>query len=310
MSRSDSKKLIVPGYSALKGGIGIKWYEPFLWLTPALLVLAVMILYPWLWTFFVSLQRWSPMMQATPIFDGLGNYFRILSDVDFLTSIKLTLILTVGTVALQMLIGFGLALLLNADIKGRSIFRTLLLIPMMLTPSVVGMLWKIILQDEIGVANWVLSLIGISKVGWLSNPALTMPLIIAIETWMHMPFTMLMFSAALQSIPNELLEAAKVDGANFFQQLYAVILPWLKPVIILVALFRIMFSLRTFDIIYGIWQSSGPLKSGLVLGTYLYEQIRVQWEFGAGAAVSYLMLFITLILTAWPMLRIYRGEKG
>lgn len=295
--------------SGSKGGVGTKPYEPYLWLAPASLVLILMILYPWLWTFFISLQKWNPLMQSSPIFIGLRNYIQIMTDPNFLKAIKLTFILTVGTVSLQFIIGFILALLLNADIKGRSVFRTLLMIPMMLTPSVVGLLWKIILQDEMGVANWILAGLGLQKVGWLSDPSLTMPLLIMIQSWMHMPFVLLMLSAGLQSIPNELLEASKVDGANYFQTMWAVILPCLKPVIILVLLFRIMFALRTFDTIFGIWASSGPLKSGMVLGVYLHEQIRVLWDFGKGATVSYLMLFITLIFTAWPMMKIYRGES-
>ena len=294
---------------ASKGGVGTKAYEPYLWLAPASLVLIGLILYPWLWTFYISLQKWNPLMQSSPIFIGLRNYIQVLMDPNFLKAIKLTFVLTVGTVSLQFLFGFILALLLNTDIKGRSVFRTLLMIPMMLTPSVVGLLWKIILQDEMGIANWVLTKFGLESVGWLSDPSLTMPLIIMIQTWSHMPFVLLMMSAGLQSIPNELIEASKVDGANFLQTLWTVILPCLKPVIVLVMLFRIMFALRTFDTIFGIWASSGPLKSGMVLGVYLHEQIRVLWNFGTGATVSYLMLFITLVFTAWPMLKIYRGES-
>lgn len=297
------------GNTETKGGVGTKAYEPYLWLAPALLVLVGMILYPWLWTFYISLQKWNPLMQSAPTFIGLRNYLQVLVEPNFLKAIQLTFTLTLGTVSLQFLIGFILALLLNTEIKGRTVFRTLLMIPMMLTPSVVGLLWKIILQDEMGIANWILSKLGLGRVGWLSDPSLTMPLIIMIQTWIHMPFVLLMLSAGLQSIPNELIEAAKVDGANFFQTLCAVIIPTLKPVIVLVLLFRIMFALRTFDTIFGIWASSGPLKSGMVLGVYLHEQIRVLWDFGKGATVSYLMLFITLVLTAWPMLKVYRGEN-
>lgn len=309
MNNTAYKNLLKSRFTTAHGGVGAKRYEPYLWLFPALLVLVGVVLYPWLWTFYISLTRWNPLMQATPIFDGFGNYIRILTNPDFLTSIKLTLILTVGTVSLQFFFGFAFALMLNTDIKGKSFFRTLLLIPMMLTPSVVGLLWKLILQDEFGVANWILSLVGLPKIGWLSSPELTIPLIIAIQTWLHMPFVMLMMYAGLQSIPGELLEAAKVDGANFAQQLWSVILPYLKPIIILVLLFRIMFALRTFDTVFGIWQSSGPMKSGQVLGAYLYEQVRMLWQFGSGAAVSYLMLFITFTFTAWPMLKMYKGGK-
>ncbi len=303
------KKDKKPWRSTSKTSLGVKLYEPYLWLMPSLLVLAGMILYPWIWTFFVSLQKWNPLMQSTPVFNGLQNYFQVVTDPNFIRAIQLTIILTAGTVGLQFLIGFGLALLLNTDIKGKSVFRTLLLIPMMLTPSVVGMLWKLILQDEFGIANWVMIQLGLPKLGWLSDPALTMPIIIAIQTWLHMPFVLLMLSAGLQSIPNELMEAAKVDGANYFQTLYSVVIPWLKPVIILILFFRTMFALRTFDTIYGIWASSGPLKSGMVLGAYLFEQTRVMWQFGTGATVSYLMLFITLTITIWPIIKIYRGEK-
>jgi multiple sugar transport system permease protein len=287
----------------------MKHENAYIWMSPALLALALLVVYPWIWTFWVSLMSWNPLQKAEPRFIGLGNYLHIFSDPTFLQAIGQTLLLTFCSVGLQFLLGFGLALLLNTDIPGIGFFRTVLLLPMMLTPSVIGMVWKIMLHDEFGVINWMLASVGIKAVGWLSDPGLTMPIIIFIQVWLHTPFAMLMLLAGLRSIPEELIESAKVDGAHVLQRLRYIIIPWLMPIITLVLLFRVTYELRAFDTIYGIWRSSGPLNSGLVLGTYLYEQMRLFWRFGEGSALSYILLLLTVLATLKLILELYRSLK-
>jgi multiple sugar transport system permease protein len=281
--------------------------SPYLWVLPVLVIVGGVLVYPWLWSLGLSFYSWNPLRGTGSRFVGLANYLRIFSDAEFHLALRNTALLTVISVTLEFLIGFGLALLLNMEIRARAFFRTACLIPMMLTPSIVGLSWKVLLHDELGLVNWVLGLFGIPAIGWMSDPGLTLLVIAAIQTWQHAPFVMLILLAGLQSVPLEPLEAARVDGASPVQVFWHVVLPWLRPLIIIVLLFRIIFAVRTFDVVYGLWQGSGPVKAGMVLGVYLYEQIRVFWRLGEGAAISYVLLAITALFSFWFALKMYRG---
>jgi ABC-type sugar transport system permease subunit len=121
---------------------------------------------------------------------------------------------------------------------------------------------------------------------------------------------MLTLSAALSSVPEEFYDSARVDGASFTQYFRHIVLPWIMPVVVLVLLFRTMFAIRTFDTIFGIWRGPGPLKAGSVLGTYLYEQFRVLWNVGQGAAISYILFGITIILCYYPAKKLYQTMRS
>jgi len=280
---------------------------PYIWVLPVLLIVGGILVYPWLWSLGLSFYSYNPLRGTGSRYVGLANYLRIFSDPEFHLALRNTALLTVISVTFEFLIGFGLALLLNMEIRARGFFRTACLIPMMLTPSIVGLSWKVLLHDEMGLVNWALGLVGIPAIGWMSDPSLTLLVISLIQVWQHTPFVMLILLAGLQSVPLEPLEAARVDGANPLQVFWHVVLPWLKPLIVIVLLFRIIFAVRTFDVVYGLWQGSGPVKAGMVLGVYLYEQIRVFWRLGEGAAISYVLLGITALFSFWFALKMYRG---
>lgn len=280
---------------------------PYLWLAPVLAVLLGLMVYPWLWSLYLSLYRWNPLKNPVPAFVGLGNYLAILGDAEFYTALKNTVLLTVITVSLEFVLGFGLALLLNTNIRGRAFFRTACLVPMMLTPSIVGLAWKVLLHDEMGLVNWVLGAVGIGPQPWMSSPSYTLLTVSIIQVWQHVPFVMLIMLAGLQAVPTEPMEAARVDGASEWQVFWNVVLPWLKPLIMIVLMFRVIFAIRSFDTIFGLWQGAGPVKAGLVVGVYLYEQVRVFWELGKGAAISYVLLALTIAFSLYFTVRLYRG---
>jgi multiple sugar transport system permease protein len=265
--------------------------------------------YPWLSSLIMSLHAWTPLRPTPPRFVGLDNYTRLLTDQAFINSLANTAILVLSTVFLQFVIGFVLALLLNAVPRGRTVLVTMYLVPLMLTPSVVGLTWKFLLHNEWGLLNWALQSLGMGAIGWLSDPAWTLVTIIIVDVWQHAPFAVLVLLAGLQAIPEEPIEAARVDGASEWQVFRFVKLPYLQPLIITILLFRLIFALRTFDVIYALFRSGGPANAGMVLGVYLYEHLRLTWRVGEAAAISYALLFITIVVASLFLVRWYRSVE-
>ncbi|NPV54887.1 MAG: sugar ABC transporter permease [Firmicutes bacterium] len=285
----------------------LKMAIPYLWLAPTFIVLSGILAYPWLWSLILSFYRWSPLLMTHPIWRGFGNFIDVLKDPAFVNAVRNSLILVGVSVPAQFAVGFFLAYLLSQEIKGRSIFLAMLTLPMMITPSIIGLMWKMLLSSEWGLVNYFLEILGLGKVGWLSDPSVTMWTIIMVHIWESTPFVILTMFAGLQSLPKEPYEAAVVDGANTWQSLIHITIPYLRPLIIVVFLFRMMFALRTFDIVYSLFRSGGPANAGMVLGVYLYESFRITWEIGRSSAISYILLFFTIILTISFTTRMYRG---
>ncbi|NPV52466.1 MAG: sugar ABC transporter permease [Firmicutes bacterium] len=244
-----------------------------------------------------------------PRFIGLKNYMDTLSRPIFQSSLVKTIVFTIFNVGIQFFLGFAVALLLDTRRHSRKFFLTLCILPMMITPSIVGLIWKVLLHNEWGIANYFIETIGLTKLGWLSDPTLTLVTIVLVEVWLHTPFTTLVLLAGLQAIPPEPYEAAKVDGASGFQAFRYITLPWLQPLIVIVLMFRIMFSLRAFDTIYSLFRSGGPGNEGMVLGVYLYERLRITWSMGEAAALSYIILFLTALFSMVFVVKLYRGEQ-
>jgi multiple sugar transport system permease protein len=280
---------------------------PYIWLLPVLVIMAAVLLYPWIVSFLLSFQSWTPLRPAPPQFVGLDNYARVFTDPTFHTSLVNTAVLVVTTVTVQFLGGFALALMLNTITVGRGILLTMYLLPLMVTPSVVGLSWKLLLHNEWGIFNWALTAVGLPRIGWLSDPAWTMFTIVMVDVWQHLPFGALILLAGLQAIPDEQIEAAKVDGANAWQTFVHIVLPFLAPLILITLLFRLIFALRTFDIIYSLFRSGGPANAGMVIGVYLYEQLRITWRLGLASAISYILLLLTMALAFTFIVRWYRG---
>lgn len=282
---------------------------PYLWFVPVGTVMVGVLLFPWLWTFWYSFQRWTPLRPVPPRFVGLDNYIATMTDGAFLTAFANTLVFSVVTVSIQFVLGLGLALLLNMPLAGRSVARILCLVPMLLTPSVVGLSWKVFFHEQFGIFNWLLSTVGLPPVGWLSDPDLTMVTIMIVQIWSHTAFAMLVLLAGLQGIPDEPIEAARVDGASSRQVFFHVTLPWLRPLIFITLLFQIIFAIRTFDIVYGLFRSGGPANAGLLLGVYLYDSLRTSWQIGSASSIAVILLVLTAAFGAWFAGTVYKTQE-
>jgi multiple sugar transport system permease protein len=272
----------------------------FFWilLSPALAVLAVVTIAPFLFLFSTSL---TPLNLARPAtwwdFSApLANFAELLADHRFLGSLGVQLRLSVFTVAFQLLLGLAAALLLNSRLRFLEAMRALFIIPMVLPPIVVAIMWKVLFTPDISVLNWGLGLLGLPQPAWLAHPRLALPAIIIADIWEWFPFTLLMLLAALQMIPAEPLEAARIDGAGTWQVFRHVILPLLRPAIVVTVLFRLIESVKAFPLIF-VMTGGGPGTVTEATNYYAFLQGFNYSLIGYSAAISVVVLASVLAIS-------------
>jgi multiple sugar transport system permease protein len=263
---------------------------------PALVILFIVTIVPTLFLFGTSLTNLNPSRPGTLRFIGLQNYLLLLQQDRFWNSIWVQVRLSFWTVSLQLLIGLGIALLLNSRLRFLELIRSLFIIPMVLPPVVVAIIWKVLFVPNISPINWALSLAGIQGPAWLVHPFWALFAIIVAETWEWFPFTMLMLLAALQMMPEEPLEAAKIDGASSVQVFWHIILPLLKPAIVVAVLFRLIDSVKAFPHIY-IMTAGGPGVATEPTNFYAYLQAFTFSLVGFGSSISTIILILTMVLS-------------
>ncbi|MCK4787886.1 MAG: sugar ABC transporter permease [Desulfobacteraceae bacterium] len=226
--------------------------------------------------------------------NGFENYLEMIEDARFWHSIHLTVVYTVVTVFLQVVIGLGLAMAFFRGLKGQGIMRVSVLLPMILAPVVVGLAWRtLILTPEYGILDYVSILLGFGSKPWLVNPTWAMISVIIIHTWQWTPFAFLVFLASLNAMPQEPLEAALLDTRTSWQRFRYVILPMIRPAIIIVLIFRTMIALRAFAAIFSA-TGGGPGTSTEILNLYTYRVSFNSLDLGYGAALGTVLLFITM----------------
>jgi multiple sugar transport system permease protein len=261
---------------------------PFLLLAPTLLVLFALSIYPLVYAVKVSLQTgpragWS-----------VENFARLFSDAFFLSALLHTIVYAAAALTCEFLLGLGLAVLLNQEMRGRSIFRASLLVPMMLPPVVVGVVWRLALNPNFGAINGTLKSLGVEtkSLTWTASPRLAFLSVIAVDVWQWTPFVFLILLAGLQAIPQEPYEAARIDGSSAWQTFRYITLPLLKPAILIVLLLRTMDLLRVFDQIF-ILTEGGPGFATETVSLYIYRAGFRFGNFGYAAAMSFVLLMVT-----------------
>jgi ABC-type sugar transport system permease subunit len=268
--------------------------EPYWFVLPTLVVVFAVILYPVFDSLVISLQKYNLTQPTNRPFVGLDNYAALVASRAFWQVIGRTAVFTVFSVTATMLIGFAVALLLNEPFIGRGLVRGLLLIPWALPPVVVGMIWEWIYNGNYGILNAVLVTLHLTGgyISFLGDPRLAMPAVIVTKVWKEVPFVALLLLAGLQTIPAELYEAARLDGANSLMALVKITLPLLSPVLTVATVLQTMWSFRVFDIVY-VMTSGGPADATNVIALQTYFESFQYYRFGSGAAMSYI---VTLFL--------------
>lgn len=276
-------------------------------MVPAILVLSAVILIPLGYSFYISLHKY--VLQF-----GLGkwvflrNYGRAFEDIEFLISMKNTFVLTFSVVSLEFLIALGLALLLNREnLKFRYIYTVILMIPIMMPPIAVGLIWRLLLHPDLGIVNYLLGLAGVSRLGWLGDPKLAMPAVIGVDVWHETSLILIILLAGLSSLDRTPFEAAKVDGASPIQTFFYITLPVLSPIILVALLIRMIAAIKTYDLIY-ILTRGGPGFRTETMSYYVYKMAFRKMSMGDASAMSFILLLIILLFSVILIKAI--GEGG
>lgn len=212
-----------------------------------------------------------------------------MGDEYFWDSTRTTIIFTIGVVCVEFVAGLLIALLLNEDIKGKNLFFSIIIVPMMITPIAVGLTWRLLLHSNLGIVNYLLSLLGISQRAWLAEPSLALKTVMFIDIWQQVPYMVLVILAGLVSLPAEPYEAAYVDGATKFQKLCYLTCPMMMPTFMVVILLRTITALKTYDLVY-VLTRGGPGVETEVISYHIYQQAFRYLEIGKASSMSYLLL--------------------
>ena len=266
-------------------------------MTPATVLLIVVLAYPIFYSIEISFTEFDLATFSAGQWVGLENYEDVLTDYRFWESLKLTLIYLVFALPLQIVLGFGIAFLINAEWAGRSATRALFIIPMVVAPVVAGGLWRMILDPLWGLLNYGFGLVGLGPFDWFGNSTLAMASIIIIDTWRWTPFVVLIATAALLALPKDVLEAAKIDGANWWSTLWSIVLPLLVPIIAATFVIRWLGAVKMFDIVLAS-TAGGPGKATNVINLFIYEEAFRALRFAVSAAMSIVVLVLTMVFTA------------
>ena len=276
-----------------------------LWmLAPALLVLAALTLYPGLWVLWLSLHERVPIF-GVDRFTGLGHYAFLATDPRFWDAVRVTGLFTLASVALELLLGLAAALALASMRTGRRGAFTLLLLGWAMPAVVTAKMFEWLYHPTAGLVN---HLLGGAALNWLGDPRWALPAVILADVWRTMPFVAIVAYARLASIPPEIYEAARVDGAGPLATLARITLPMLRRVLLVVLLFRVLDALRAFDIMF-VLTGGGPANTTETLTVYAYRALFQMLQFGFGSALG-VVVFALVMAVAWAYLRVVREEEA
>uniref|UniRef100_A0A7C1FHB9 Sugar ABC transporter permease n=1 Tax=Caldilinea aerophila TaxID=133453 RepID=A0A7C1FHB9_9CHLR len=270
---------------------------PYLFLAPALIWYLIFLVYPMYQSLVISFMRWDGL-SADIQFIGLGNYRRIFFEDDTARlALRNNVLWTLGTLLIPTTIGLMLAVALDRKLRGRTVLRAIFYGPAVLPLVAVGMIWAWMYNPQFGFINYVLKSIGLGSLarGWLSVYETALPATFLTAVWGGVGFPMVLYLAALQAIPQEQYEAAKMDGANSRQLFWNITLPWLREANVIVFSLAVINSFKTFDLIYTMTYG-GPGRSTQVLGTWMYFHAFQYYNAGYGAAIAWVIAAITLVM--------------
>lgn len=278
---------------------------PYLFLIVPVIIYIVWVIAPMIYTFYLSLTNWDGL--TTPDFIGFKNYIKLFDDKVFFISLANNLKWLAAFITIPVILGLGLAMILNVAIPGDKFFKMTFYMPMVLAMVVSGLIWGWMYHPKGGLINTVIMSTGLVEKGpgWLSNRDLVLWSIIIVAIWRQVGYVMVLFLAGLKSINPQLLDAAHVDGASGWQTFWRVILPLLTPVTVIVLVISVIDSLRAFDLV-SVMTRGGPANASSVLANFMYIEAFNNYKMGYGASIAVILFMISLgfiILYLWRVMQ-------
>ncbi len=270
---------------------------------PVQLLLLACIFVPSLWVLWLSFHEYA--MAQPPVFVGLANYAAILTDPIFWRACLNTLIVVNLVVYGELVAGLALAMLMAGWVPMKRLVISLLLAPYAVTEVSAVVMWRYMLEPDTGMINWWLQGLGLGQIAWTVDANHALLVIVLLSIWIHLPFTFLILYAAVTTVPKELLEAARVDGANGWKAFWHITLRVIMPAVLVALLFRYIFAMRLFSEVWLLTQG-GPARLTEVLAVYLYRHAFRYYEFGIAAATGWIMATLSLLIAAWYLHQLYK----
>lgn len=261
---------------------------------PAMVIILGLSIFPAAWAFILSLQKWNGFSEPKLI--GARNYSRLMSDSEFWDAVTHTGVYVLLFVPASVLLGLFLAVALNRDIRFIGLYRTAIFVPFVASAAATGILATYLFSPQYGLANNALRAVGLPAQGWLEDPSQAMLVIAIMSLWGEAAFTTVIYLAALQDIPIDLIEAARIDGANPWQIFWRIVWPELSPVTVFVTIWQMIGALQLFDLVYTTTRG-GPLDATKTIVYFLWEKAFKTLEFGYGSAAAYVLFALTLLIT-------------
>jgi multiple sugar transport system permease protein len=265
-------------------------------IAPALAILLVLNLFPIVYALYISVHYWMLARPQPPRFTGLSNFEQLFFDERFRNAVLVSLKFIALAVSIELLLGFGLAFVFNARLRGIATLRKLTLLPSLVMPLVVGLVWFYMFNENFGIVNWISVMLGGTRVPFLTQGTLALLTVVATDVWQWTPFVMLVFFAALQALPEYVYEAARIDGLSGSQIFFRVTLPLLRPAILIVLIIRAVDALRSLELVF-MMTKGGPAGETEVLPWYLYTTGFMSLDLGYAAAMAVLMLALVTVLS-------------
>jgi multiple sugar transport system permease protein len=280
----------------------------YLLLLPSVLYLLVMSVYPMVYSLWLAVRNYLIYRPDLSSFAGLRNFWDLAHDAIFWTSFKVTLEFSTAAVTLEFFLGLAIAVLLDRQMRGIGTLRTLFVIPVLVSPVAMGLTFRYLYQPSYGLINYLLQHVGLPRLDWIVSTAWALPAAVLVDVWQWTPFMMLILLAGMQSVSVDITEAAELDGLNRWQKLRRIILPLIRPVLLVVLLIRLIDSIRGFDLIY-ILTRGGPSTATFILSINSYIKGFTEGDMGSASAIAWITVILVNILAIIFLRLLAKGES-
>ena len=270
----------------------------WIFMTPTTVFLVITALIPLLYSVYISFFKLKMNLpNATPTFVGFANYARMLTDKTLRVATSNTFKFAFISVTLELILGLFVAMAFCSDRRWARLGTSILLVPMIMAPVAIGTLWRMMLDGNTGVINYLLSFLGIESVNWLSNPKYAMPAVLFVNVWQLVPWVVIVAAAGLKDLPGDCLEAALVDGASNRQIFWHIVLPMISPLLVIIYMLRFVDAFKVFDTVYTM-TNGGPGTATEMLPNYIYKQGMKYFDVGYTAALAIAFVLVMSLFTA------------